>query len=183
MSKTLTSRALGQESVVVLKAQVAGLQGWDGGFVPREVLEIGAAREMASDGRVLVHWFPIDADIWADPEELEPTDPAARVVATYHVDGGGPRSLDKYTVVTAAGLVHNWAVEHWPRNVVRAIRPDGWTWTFDWYPSYERIYPIGTLATVPTCDDDAEALTAAELSFKYSERLPSSVRLILSKRR
>lgn len=43
------------------------------------------------------------------------------------------------------GLNHNWSVELFPDDIVRTIRSDDYAWTFNWYPLYERAYPIHTL--------------------------------------
>jgi hypothetical protein len=63
-------------------------------------------------------------------------------------------------VMTGAGLGHNWTVELWQSNVVRAIRnSDGAAWTFTLNPLFSRI-EVGW--PQPPDDDDAEALVAAE---------------------
>src|SRR6266487_3738277 len=112
MSKTLAKSRPRQETVVALKEQVAGIRGPDGEIVPAEKLEVGTVRELSDN-----------------PDELEPMDPETRLIATYQVGEGEVKTLDKYKLVTSAGLSHNWTIERWPANVVRVIRSDGWAWT------------------------------------------------------
>jgi hypothetical protein len=73
-------------------------------------------------------------------------------------DARGHRTLLRQRV---ALLQHHWTIEVRPENVVRAERSDGLSWTFT-------VNPIthGVMASwiYPPEDDDAEALTAAEMA-------------------
>src|SRR4051812_46175345 len=122
MSKTLTIDRLEQERIVRLKEHIACVQGLDGSTLPGGKVEAGIVREISDKGGVLVRWLPADIDAWMEPEELEPRDPGTHLIAIYKVDGDELRTFDRYMTAATAGLDHNWTIEHWPANVVRAIR-------------------------------------------------------------
>ncbi len=164
------------EQIVRSGQDLAGVQAPDGNFVPREALGPGVIREvghetfdspkskLCEDKETLVHWVAADFDAWMQPDEIERLDPEARLIAVYERFGHAGRTFKRYKVVSRAGLTHNWLVELLPKYVVRTVRSDGPAWTFDWYPVLERAFPIRTLEQNPPTDDDAEALTVAELA-------------------
>ena len=96
--------------------------------------------------------------------DLQALDPAARLVSIFHCDQKGTRSFLRHKLTRAQGLEHNWAVDLLPSDLIRAIRSDGATWTFNWYPSAERVEYLRTVGQLPAEDADAEALTAAEMA-------------------
>lgn len=117
---------------------------------------------------ICVYWPSAEIDTWLAPEDLEPQDRRARLVAIYR--GGvnnevGQSVFEKCKVISNAGLNYNWSVELFQGNIIRTIRSDGLAWTFDWYPVVERAHPHGTILEDALAEDDhAEALTVAELS-------------------
>lgn len=164
MNKTLVNKQPRIEEVVRSRQDMAGVQDLDGTYVPNEKLGIGIISGIRSDNEILVHWVASNVDTWMRPDEVELFDHDARVIAVYQRDGGAGREFKRCKVVSRAGLNHNWSVELFPYDVVRTIRSDGSAWTFNWYPLYERAYPIHTLQDEPPTDDDAEAITVAELA-------------------
>jgi hypothetical protein len=75
------------------------------------------------------------------------------------------RSFKACKVTTSAGLSRNWTVEMLPGNLIRTVRSDGAAWTFNWNPLFRRVQPLHSiLEDALAQDDDAEALTVAELS-------------------
>jgi hypothetical protein len=164
MNKTTVTEQAGLEEVVQARKELAGIQGPGGMFVLRDELGAGVIHDIAPDGEYLVHWVQADFDAWVQPDEVDRLDPSARLVAIYEQDGHEKRVFKHYKVISGRGLEHSWAVELFPKNVVRTVRSDGWAWTFDWDAPFDRAYPIHTRAdTVPT-DEHAEALTVAELA-------------------
>jgi hypothetical protein len=164
MNKATVTEQVELEQVVQIRKEVAGIQGPNGIFVLRDVLGTGVIRDIGEDGELLVHWVQADFDAWVDSGEVERLDPTARAIAIYEQDGHTKRVFKQCKVISRAGLNHSWAVEFFPHNVVRTVRSDGCAWTFDWYPLYERAYPIHTFQENMRTDDDAEALTVAELA-------------------
>jgi hypothetical protein len=146
MNETMVSEPPRIEQVVRSRQDLAGVQDPDGIYVPNERLGIGIVSNIRSD------------------DAIELLNPDARVIAVYDRDGGAGRVFKRCKLASRAGLNHNWSVELFPDDVVRTIRSDGCVWTFNWYPLYERAFPIHTLQDEPRTDDDAEAITVAELA-------------------
>ena len=164
MNKMMVNEKPKIEEVVRSRQDLAGVQGLDGTYVSNERLGIGIIRDTRPNGEVLVHWVASDVVTWMRPDEIELFDHDARVIAVYERDGGAGRVFKRCKVVSRVGLNHNWSVELFPDDILRTIRSDGSAWTFNWYPLYERAYPIHTLQDEPRTDDDAEAITVAELA-------------------
>lgn len=183
MNTTAVDELFQIEQVVQPAQNLAGLQGPHGTLVLREHLGPGVVLETRyvpppfplnnkpPEEEILVHWAAADFDAWMQPNEVERLDPYARLIAEYEWDGHEQRMFKNYKVISRAGLTHSWAVERLPDGVVRTVRTDGSAWTFDWYPLYDRVYPIHTLNPNPTTDDDAEALTVAEVALTPTDTL------------
>jgi hypothetical protein len=165
MSSTFGAHAqLMVGSVVKIAPEVAGVQAPTGSLVARDRLGPGVVQEVSTEGAVRVHWPSADLDTWVTPEDLEPAEPRARLVEIYRSRRDGRRTLEKCKVVAKAGLDYNWIVDICPGNVIRTVRSDGSAWTFDWYPIRRCAQPRGTnIEYALPEDDDAEALTVAEL--------------------
>jgi hypothetical protein len=102
-----------------------------------------------------------------DPEDLRSAGKDAHLVAVYLCDAFGRARRLERSVDTQAGLTHNWTVQLLPDEIARAIRDDGWSWTFEYDPLHKRMNRLHTvnvyLLPVPS-DDEAEALTVAEMA-------------------
>jgi hypothetical protein len=168
MNKTMVNKQPRIEEVVRSRQDLAGVQDLDGTYVPNEKLGIGVVSDIRSDNEILVHWVASDIDTWMRPDEIELLDRDARVMAVYERDGGAGREFKRCKVISRLGLNHNWSVELFPDDILRTIRSDGSAWTFNWHPLYGRAYPIHTVQDEPRTDEDAEAITVAELAhFSY----------------
>jgi hypothetical protein len=135
-----------------------------GGLVRPEALGPGLVEKVAPDGRVRVRWLDAEVDAWMDPEELLASEAGTHVISVYHCDGRGHYTRLRHRLVDGGiGCNHNWSVELRPENIVRVVRDDGAAWTFRLHshPGLERIASIWP--EQPPEDDDAEAITVAEL--------------------
>lgn len=156
---------IGVDAVVELAPGVAGVHPPAGGFVPKERLGPGVVKEIGNNGTVHIHWVGADLDTWVEPSEVEVPAPAAHLIVIYRCNAHGDRALERYEVVTRAGLTHNWTVEWLPENVIRTVRSDGLAWTFDWYPWFHKAEPLHTILYDALSEEDhAEALAVAELA-------------------
>jgi hypothetical protein len=137
---------------------VASLQTVQGFMVSCDRLGPGVVRETDGAGKVLVRWSKAGVETWAETADLQPIDADHRLVTIMLCDARGHRTLLRQRV---ALLQHHWTIEVRPENVVRAERSDGLSWTFTFNPITR-----GVVASwiYPPEDDDAEALTAAELA-------------------
>jgi hypothetical protein len=160
-------QALSRGAVVVAVPELTGVQSLEGDFILRENLGPGIVEQVDEAQGVRVRWVDTHAAAWVSPDDLQPLGADARLVVVYQRDEGGDLKLVRRGVVTTAGLRTNWNVELLPNEVVRAVRPDGSAWTFDWDRNLGRMNTRNTknMWMFPPQDDDtAEALTVAELS-------------------
>jgi hypothetical protein len=140
----------------------------DGDQVPLELLGPGVVKDFMADGRVCVRWTDADLDAWMDPRDLRPFGRRTHAITVLRCDEHGNSVLLRTMTVMTHGLEHNWTAEIHPDGVVRTVRADGEAWTFDWNPLLRCMNSRGTLARVPSEDEEAEALTVAELSVGLS---------------
>ena len=100
------------------------------------------------------------------PHDLRSAGAGARLITVRNYDEYGRCTLLSNKVVSKAGLHYNWLVKVGPRHLLRAVRPDGCVWTFEWYPIFNEVHRQHTLLApdYQMSDDEAEALTAAELA-------------------
>lgn len=152
-------------SVVTPVESLAGVLATDGSMLAAETVGPGIIHTVSKERGVLVHWLDAHTDAWMLPDEVRSPGEHAHLVAFYHCDAHGNRTLVKRFVDAHAGLDHNWVIELLPQDVVRAVRDDGLAWTFEWYYIFHRLHPKHTLWSPPPEDADAEALAAAELFF------------------
>ena len=149
--------------VVVSPADdLMGVQSPDGALVPCERLGPGVVEQIGSDERVLVRWWGVGLDTWMEPHDLRALGPHAHLITVHRCDGRGNSKLLRHKVITTGGFQHNWTVELRPKNVMRVLRADGLAWTFSLNPIFRRVNTVSW--SQPPGDDDAEALTAAELA-------------------
>lgn len=147
-------------TIVSIAPDLTLLQAPDGSMVPIESLGPGVVKRVEQDGRVSVYWLEANFDSCLDPGDVRLMGQDAHVVSVYRHNEQGPAKLRKHMVVADAGLLHNWTVELWSSNIVRAIRnSDGAAWTFSFNWMFNR---IEVWWPQPPDDDDAEALVAAE---------------------
>src|SRR5438270_14087961 len=96
-----------------------------------------------------------------EAQDLHSLGEHAHVISIYRCDGRGHNALLRHKVIEKAGFDHNWTVELRPNRIVRVIRTDGSTWTFQKNSYFRRIDPLWPQ---PPEDEDAEAMAAAELA-------------------
>lgn len=162
--QTVTRIHYAPDTVVTLRTDPVRGSVADGDLPPSRALGPGFVCEPEIFGKTHVHWIELDVDAWMNAADLQALDPAARLVSIFHCDQKGTRSFLRHKLTRAQGLEHNWAVDLLPSDLIRAIRSDGATWTFNWYPSAERVEYLRTVGQLPAEDADAEALTAAEMA-------------------
>ncbi|MEO6456966.1 MAG: hypothetical protein ABIO92_01635 [Chloroflexia bacterium] len=158
----VTKQILNKGSVVTCATIIHGVQSPDGDLVPCERLGPGLVEGSASDGRMRVWWTMAGFSSLLDPDDIRTLGSDARLVSVHKYDKVGHSKLLRHKIVSGVGFRHNWTVELRPGNVIRVQRWDGHAWTFTKNPIFMRITTPAWSA--PPDDDDAEALTAAELS-------------------
>ncbi len=151
-------RPLEPGQLVAPALEVAGLQTVQGFMIASERLGPGIVQESDGTGKVLVRWSKAGVATWAERADLQPIDAGRRLVTIVLCDARGHRTLLRQRV---ALLQHHWTIEVRPENVVRAERSDGLAWTFTLNPVTRAVIASWIY---PPDDDDAEALTAAELA-------------------
>jgi hypothetical protein len=147
-------------TVVVPAEELVGLQSPSGELLPPERLGPGLVRQICDDG-VLVRWLGAGFDSWVSYQDLRLLGRDAHLVAVYKCDRKGNCKLVRHRVALDIGFEHNWTAELRPPDVVRLVRDDGCVWTFTYNHVFNR---IDTQWFHPPEDEDAEALTAAELA-------------------
>ena len=155
------NRMFNRGQVVSLAKEMAGVQVPAMGLVPADKLGPGLVGLTAPDGTVCVQWPIPELEACLPGEDLRPMGANARLVIVRRYDKRGVCSARNYKLVTGMGLLHNWSAELRPNNLVRTIREDGLTYTFTVNPLYRS---ISSQWDSPRDDDDAEALTVAELT-------------------
>jgi hypothetical protein len=150
--------ALEPGQLVAPALEVASLQTVQGFMITCDRLGPGVVRESDGTGKVLVRWSKAEVETWAETADLQPIDAGRRLVTIVLCDARGHRTLLRQCV---ALLQHHWTIEVRPANVVRAERSDGPAWTFTFNPITRAMIASWIY---PPEDDDAEALTAAELA-------------------
>jgi hypothetical protein len=151
-------------AVVEPSPELGSVQVPDGTLMPAGELGPGVVKEIAGDDRIKVRWEGPDVEVWMEPGELSSLGPNAHLITIFRCDEHGQLTLLRRRVVTFGGLTYNWMVELLPDNVVRTVRSDGSAWTFDWNPLLGRMETLHTVGLRPPRDDDAEALTVAEIA-------------------
>ena len=156
-------------SLVQADSSLAEIQTLGGSLVNTDTLGPGVVSEVASTGAVKVHWVRADLDTWVQSQDLLQLGDNARLLTVRIFDRLGRAKTARHQVVNGIGLRYNWTVEMRPGNLLRAIRPDGQAWTFEWYPLFREAHPIHTMLAdfCQLNDDQAEALTVAELAAKH----------------
>ena len=144
--------------LVAPAVEVSSLQTVQGFMISCDRLGPGVVQDKDETGRVLVRWSKAGVETWADSADLQSIDAGRRLVTIVLCDARGHRTLLRQRV---ALLQHHWTIEILPENVVRAERSDGPAWTFSINPVSRSVIASWIY---PPEDDDAEALTAAELA-------------------
>lgn len=155
-------QGMNRGSVVACAGILHGVQSPAGDLVPCERLGPGLIEDIVSDGRIRVWWPTAGFSTLLDSDDIRSLGSDARLVIVHRYNRAGQSTLLRHKILGGVGLRHNWTVELRPGNVVRAQRWDGHAWTFTKNPIFMRISTPSWSA--PPDDDDAEALTAAELS-------------------
>ena len=147
---------------------LAEIQTLGGRLVATDTLGPGVVKAVGPGDEVQVHWVSADLDCWVQMQDLLHFGENARLVTVRVFDRLGRGKTTRHEVVRGAGLRYNWIVELRPRNIMRTMRQDGHTWTFEWYPIFQQANPIHTLLAeyCQLNDDQAEALTVAEIAAK-----------------
>ncbi len=149
--------------VVSLSAELASIQGPDGRLVSAESLGYGVVRQSGAGGYALVRWTAAGFDSWVEQADLRSFGSDARLLTVEKYDNRGVCKQVRHKVAQNAGLRHNWTVELRHPNVVRVLRYDGLKWTF----THNKLFrSIDVWWPQPPGDDDAEALTVAELAIR-----------------
>lgn len=142
------------------------VQSVEGDRVPCERLGTDIVEASGADGRLLVGWTKAGVKAWTSALDLHSLGTDARLVRVLKCDSRGNVRSTKEKVVRSAGLCHHWTVQIQARSIVRAVRADGLAWTFDLNPTFKRVEIKGTCGCLSPEDDDAEALTAAEIAVR-----------------
>ena len=161
VSSLSDKRVLAAGQVVALGKDMAGVQVAAGSLVPADKLGPGWVEQTLLDGSVCVRWPIADIEACLPNEDLQPMGPSARLIIVRRYDKRGVCLSKHHKVVSGLGLAHNWVAELRPAHVVRIVRTDGPSWTFTVNPVFRT---IRTQWELPRDDDDAEALTVAELT-------------------
>lgn len=149
--------------VVSLSSELASIQGPDGGLVSADSLGYGLVQQSTTEGYVLVRWLGAGFECWVEQADLHSLGSDARLVTVVKYDDRGTCKQVRHKLAHGSGLRHNWTAELRPPNVVRVLNYTGLKWTFTrnklfrcidvWWPQ-------------PPDDEDAEALTVAELAIR-----------------
>jgi hypothetical protein len=129
--------------------------------VPAEKLGPGLVEQVTSEGTVCVLWVDAELEVCLQGEDLRSPGRGARLVTVKRYNRRGECAAKRYRIDTSLGFTHNWTVETRFPNIVRTLRDDGYTWTFKHIPVFNKIVAQWD---DPRDEDDAEALTAAELT-------------------
>jgi hypothetical protein len=155
------NRTFNVGQVVSLAKEVASVQVPAMGLVPADKLGPGLVGLTAPDGTVCVRWPIAEVEACLPGEDLRPVGANARLVTVKRYDKRSVCSTVRYKIAAGLGFTHNWTVELRHPNIVRALRDDGCSWTFTLNTIFNRVISPWEL---PRDEDDAEALTAAELT-------------------
>jgi hypothetical protein len=156
------TEALSSGLVVSLSRDLASIQGPDGRLVAADNLGYGLVQHSA-EAYVLVRWIGAGFECWVEQSDLRSPGPDARLVTVEKYDNKGARKQVRHKLGYNAGLRNNWTVELRPPNIVRVLRIDGHKWTF----THNRLFrSIDVWWPQPPDDEDAEALTVAELAIR-----------------
>ncbi len=148
--------------VVSLSSELASIQGPDGRLISADRLGHGLVQRSA-EGYALVRWIGAGFESWVEQSDLRSIGSNAHLVTIEKYDSSGIVKQLRHKVSCGEGLSHNWSVELRPPNVVRVLRPDGLKWTF----THNRLFrTIDVWWPQPPGDEDAEALTVAELAIR-----------------
>lgn len=158
----ITNLPLAPGSVVSCSEGFMGVQALSGEVVPCDRLGVGVVEGVDSEGRLRVRWPLTDLTSWVERDELKALGADARLLVVNECDSLGHTKKLRNKVLGSAGLRYNWRVELRPKGVIRVVRWDGQAWTFRKSPLFRHVLTPGWLE--PPDDEDAEALTAAELS-------------------
>jgi hypothetical protein len=145
-------------SLVTPARDTALLQTPQGLMVSAERLGAGVVRAVDAEGAILVRWSDADVETWVERADISALAAGWCLVTIARRDERGHRTILRRRF---ALLQHHWTIELLPDNVVRAARSDGLAWTFTLTPVNHAVIASWLY---PPEDDDAEALTAAELA-------------------
>ena len=149
--------------VVSLASELASIQGPDGRLVAADSLGYGVVQQSTSEGYTLIRWIGGGFECWVEQTDLRSLGWDARLLTVEKYDSRDVCKQVRHKVAQNAGLRHNWTVELRQPNVVRVLRPDGLKWTF----KHNKLFrSIDVWWPQPPGDDDAEALTVAELAIR-----------------
>jgi hypothetical protein len=156
-----SNRVFKTGEVVTLARNLIGVPAPNGGIVPADKLGPGLVEQVTPDGTVCVRWIDADLEVCLPFEDVRSPGKDARLVTVKRYNRRGECSASRYKIEARLGLTHNWIVETRFPNIVRTLRDDGCAWTFRHNPIFNRIVAQWE---DPRDEDDAEALTAAELT-------------------
>ncbi|MEA2576147.1 MAG: hypothetical protein QOH93_3445 [Chloroflexia bacterium] len=149
--------------VVSLSSELASIQGPDGRLVAADSLGYGVVQQSTSEGYALVRWTDAGFDSWIEQADLHSLGSEARLLTVEKYDNKGVCKQVRHKVSQDVGLRFNWTVELRQPNVVRVLRTDGLKWTFNHNKMFRS---INVWWPQPPDDEDAEALTVAELAIR-----------------
>ena len=149
--------------VVSLSGELASIQGPDGRLVSADSLGYGVVQQATADGYALIRWIGAGFDSWVEQADLRSLGSDARLLTVEKYDSRGVCKQARHKVAQNAGLHYNWTIELRQPNIVRVLRTDGLKWTF----THNKLFrSIDVWWPQPPGDDDAEALTVAELAIR-----------------
>ncbi len=149
--------------VVSLSADLASIQGPDGNLVSADRLGHGVVQQSTAEGYTLVRWLGAGFECWVEQSDLRSLGPDARLLTVEKYDDKGICKQVRHKLTQGAGLRHHWTAELRPPNVVRVLSHTGLKWTF----THNKLFrSIDVWWPQPPDDEDAEALTVAELAIR-----------------
>ncbi|MBF6613796.1 MAG: hypothetical protein IVW55_11780 [Chloroflexi bacterium] len=147
--------------VVMPAPELLAVQVDDGTSVACERLGPGVVEQLAEDERVRVHWAPADLHSWMEPGDIRSAGEDAHLISIYRYDRHEQLRSVRHRVVAARGFSCNWTAEL-RTGIVRVVSAGGEAWTFTILPVFHTIRT--TSWDMPPTDEDAEAITVAELA-------------------
>jgi hypothetical protein len=169
--------------VVALAGEVVGIPAPNGGeLLSSDKLGPGLVELVTPEGMVCVHWVSAAVEVCLTHEDLRSLGKNAHLVTVKRYDRRATSSTVRYKIAAGLGFAHNWTVELRQPNIVRALRDDGSAWTFTYNAVFNR---VDAPWEQPRDEDDAEALTAAELTtYNYRDlSLPFTIFRAIGKKR
>ncbi len=147
--------------IVMPAPELLSVQVDDGSVVACDRLGPGVIEQLAADASVWVHWMQADLHSWMETGDIRSAGTGAHLISVYRYDRHEQLRGVRHKVVAAGGFSYNWTAEL-RTGVVRVVSAGGEAWTFTILPVFHTVRT--TSWDMPPSDEDAEAITVAELA-------------------